>query len=104
MTDLTIEEVTIMLENEELLCQEKSGKSDVWLSFNEIINNDGQTIGFVICKNCQHVLKYEYSYGTSTLKRHKCPDKNEKQPKITSYWAKKQVSAAAKEQTTKKIV
>ena len=50
------------------------------------------------------IVNMNLNMNTSTLKCHKRPDKNEKQPKITSYWAKKQVSAAAKEQTTKKIV
>jgi hypothetical protein len=105
MSDLTVEEVTLMLKNDELLCREKSGKSEVWLDFNEIINKEQQTIGFVICIHCQRVIKYDYTYGTSTLKRHKCPDdENENQLKITSFWAKKSFPKVAKEITTKQIV
>ena len=35
--NFTIEQVTLKLKNGELLCQEKSGKSEVWLNFDEII-------------------------------------------------------------------
>jgi hypothetical protein len=43
-----------------------------------------QPIGFVICKNCEHIFKYNYKTGTSTLKCHKC-QYDEKQSKITSF-------------------
>ena len=101
--NFTIEQVTLKLKNGELLCQEKSGKSEVWLNFDEIINKDDQPVGFVMCKNCSHVFKYDYKTGTSSLKRHKCSF-DDKQPKITSYWGRKAAPTAAKEVTTKKII
>lgn len=101
--NFTVEQVTLKLKNGELLCQEKSGKSEVWLNFDEIINKEEQPIGFVMCKNCSHVFKYDYKTGTSTLKRHKCPS-DERQPKITSYWGKKETPTAAKEVVINKIV
>ena len=36
--NLTVEQVTLKLKNKELLCQEKSGKSEVWQNFDEIID------------------------------------------------------------------
>ena len=101
--NLTVEQVTLKLKNKELLCQEKSGKSEVWQNFDEIIDKKEQPVGFVMCKNCLHVLKYDYKTGTSSLKRHKCPI-NENQPKITSYLGKKAIPAVAKEVVTKKII
>src|ERR1044071_7256297 len=62
-----------------------------------------QPIGFVICKNCEHIFLYNYKSGTSTLKCHKCPS-NEKQQKITSYWTSKNFPTAAKELTSQKII
>jgi hypothetical protein len=105
MTDLNLnaEQVTLMLRNKELFCQVKHGKSEVWQNFDDIVNQEEQSIGFVMCKNCSCILKYEYKSGTSTLKRHKCPS-DEKQQKITSFWGKKGIPAAAKEATTKKII
>jgi len=52
MDDLTVDEVKFKLSNKEFSCQEKSGKSDVWQNFEEIINNEKQYTGYVICKNC----------------------------------------------------
>ena len=101
--NFTIEQVTLKLKNGELLCQKKSGKSEVWLNFDEIINKDEQPVGFVMCKNCSHVFKYDYKTGTSSLKHHKCST-DDKQPKITSYWGRKAAPTAAKEITTKKII
>jgi len=56
-----------------------------------------------MCKNCLHVLKYDYKTGTSSLKCHKCSI-NKNQPKITSYLRKKAISAVTKEVVTKKII
>ena len=56
-----------------------------------------------MCKNCLHILKYDYKTETSSLKRHKYPI-NENQPKITSYLGKKVIPAVAKEVVTKKII
>jgi len=88
MSNLTTEQVISNLKKGELKCQEKSGSSDVWENFNEIVNMQDESIGFVICKICDQVFKYNYKTGTSSLKRHKCPS-DEKQPKITSYWTSK---------------
>jgi hypothetical protein len=101
--NLNIDQVTSKIRNGELLCQEKSGKSDVWSNFEEIVNKDEQPVGFAMCKNCSQVFKYDYKTGTSSLKRHKCPS-SEKQPKITSFWGKKEVPTAAKEVTSKRLV
>ena len=49
---LTTDQITLKLKNNEFLCQEKSGKSEVWSNFSEIINKEKQFIGYVICKNC----------------------------------------------------
>src|ERR1044072_2463330 len=87
MQNLTVELVALGLKKGELKCHEKEkkcGSSEVWISFNEIIDMQEQPIGFVICKNCEHIFKYNYKSGTLTLKRHKCPS-NKKQQKITSY-------------------
>jgi hypothetical protein len=89
MSDLTSEQILSNLKKGELQCREKKGgSSDVWANFNEIINMQDQFIDYVICKNCEHILKYNYKTGTSALKRHKCSS-DEKQPKITSYWSAK---------------
>lgn len=101
--NLTVEEVKLKLKNNELLCQEKKGKSTVWINFNEIVNKDEQTVGFAMCKNCSQIFKYDYKTGTSTLKCHKCPA-DENQSKITLYWGEKDVPTAAKEATTKKLI
>jgi hypothetical protein len=101
--DLNIEQVTIMLRSGELLCLEKSGRSDVWLNFDEVVNQQEQPVGFAICKNCSQLFKHDYKSGTSTLRRHKCPS-DESQTKITSFWGKKEIPAAAKEATSKKLI
>ena len=104
LPDLTVEQVLLNLKNGEFKYKEKKGgSSDVWTTFNEIIDTQDQSVGFVICKNCEHILKHNYKSGTSTLKRHKCPV-NDKQPKITSYWSTKSFPTTAKDLTTKKIV
>jgi hypothetical protein len=100
---LTTEQVISNLKKGELKCQEKSGSSDVWENFNEIVNMQDESIGFVICKICDQVFKYNYKTGTSSLKRHKCPS-DEKQPKITSYWTSKNFPTTAKDMVTKKII
>jgi hypothetical protein len=103
MDDLTVDEVKFKLSNKEFSCQEKSGKSDVWQNFEEIINNEKQYTGYIICKNCLDIYKYDYKKtGSSSLRRHKC-EKDEKQSKITSYWEKKTFPIVAKEITIKKI-
>jgi|SRR3954454_10207094 hypothetical protein len=106
MQNFTLEQIVLGLKKGELKCQEKekkSSSSEVWTSFNEIIDMQEQLTGFVICINCEHIFKYNYKSGTSTLKRHKCPS-NEKQQKITSYWTNKNFPTVAKDITTKKIV
>lgn len=104
MSNLTVEQVLLKFKNGELKCQEKrGGKSEVWTNFNEIIDSQEQQIGFVMCKNCEHIFKYDYKTGTSTLKRHKCAN-DEKQPKITSYWTNKAIPKIVKDTITKKIV
>jgi hypothetical protein len=104
MSNLTTEQVISNLRKGEFKCQEKKGgSSDVWENFNEIINMQDQLIGFVICKICDHIFKYNYKTGTSALKRHKCPS-YENQPKITSYWTSKNLPTTAKDMVTKKIV
>ncbi len=74
--NLTVKQVTLKLKNNELLCQEKTEKSKVWQNFEEIINKEEQPVGFVMCKNCSHIFKYDYKTGTSTLKHHKCFNEN----------------------------
>lgn len=102
MSELTIEQIISNLKNGEFKYKEKKGgSSDVWTNFNEIIDMQDEFIGFVICINCEHILKYNYKNGTSTLKRHKCPSN---QPKITSYYSAKSFPTTAKDVTTKKIV
>lgn len=101
--NLTTEEVTLKLKNNELFCQEKSGKSEVWMNFEEIIDKKEQTVGYVMCKNCSQVFKYDYKTGTSSLRRHNCSS-DDKQSKITSYWGKKTAPTSAKEVTTNKII
>src|SRR5688572_25773163 len=103
MSNLTTEQVISNLKRGELKCQEKSGSSDVWENFNEIVNMQDESIGFVICKICDQVFKYNYKTGTSSLKRHKCLS-DEKQPKITSYWTSKNFPTTAKDMVTKKII
>jgi hypothetical protein len=100
---LTTDQVSLMLKNKELFYQEKDGRSEVWQNFDDIVNQEEQSVGFVACKNCSRILKYDYRSGTSSLKRHKCPS-DEKQQKITSFWGKKSPPTAAKEATTKKII
>lgn len=99
MSNLTTEQVVIGLKNGELKYVEKekksSNSSEVWTSFNEIVDMQEQSIGFVICKNCEHIFKYNYKTGTSTLKRHKC-QYDEKQSKITSFWTGKNFSQLLK--------
>ncbi|CAB4427239.1 unnamed protein product [Rhizophagus irregularis] len=56
-----------------------------------------------MCKNCSQLFKYDYKIGTSSLKHHKCPS-DEKQPKITTFWGKKEIPTAAKEVTSKKLI
>lgn len=102
-SNLNIELVTLKIKSGDLLCQEKTGKSDVWLNFDEVVDKEEQPIGFCICKNCSQVFKYDYKTGTSSLKRHKCSS-NEKQPKITSFWEKKEIPTAAKEATLKRLI
>ena len=102
-SNLNTEQVTLKIKNGEFLCQEKSGKSDVWVNFEEVVDKEEQSIGYVICKNCSQIFKYDNKIGTSSLKRHKCPS-NEKQPKITSFWGKKEIPAAVKEATSKKLI
>ena len=102
--NFNIEQVTLKLKNGELLCQEKSGKSEVWINFDEIVNKEEQPIGFVICKNCSHIFKYDYKTGTSSLKRHKCSSADERQPKITSYWGRKEAPLTVKAVTITKII
>lgn len=73
MSNLTSEQVLSNLKKEELKCwKKKDGSSNIWENFNEIINAHDQLINYVICKNCDHVLKYTYKIGTSALKHHKC--------------------------------
>ena len=96
---LTTDQITL---NNEFLCQEKSGKSEVWSNFSEIINKEKQSIGYVICKNCQQIFKYDATKtGTSHLKRHKC---SVNQKKITSYISMKTVPTVIKNSVTKKLV
>lgn len=102
MSELTTEQVASSLRKGELKCQEKKGSSEVWKDFNEVIDMQEKPIGFAICKTCEHVFKYNYKTGTSTLKRHKCSD--EKQPKITSFLSKKSIPTVVKDITTKKMV
>ena len=104
MSNLTSEQVTSNLKKGELKCREKTGgSSDVWANFNEIIDMQEQFIDYVICKNCEHVFKYNYKIGTSSLRCYKCSF-DDKQPKITSYWTTKNFPTITKEITTKKIV
>ena len=104
MSNLTTEQVISNLKKGELKCQKKrGGSSDVWRNFNEIINMQEESIDFVICKICKHVFKYNYTTGTSALKRYKCPS-DEKQPKITSYWTSKNFLTTAKDIVIKKII
>ena len=85
-------------------CQEKKGgNSDIWTNFNEIVNIQDQFIDYVICKNCEHILKYNYKIGISALKHHKCSF-DKKQPKITSYWSAKNFLTAAKDVTIEKVI
>src|SRR3954452_14129847 len=84
MQNFTLEQIVLGLKKGELKCQEKekkSSSSEVWTSFNEIIDMQEQLTGFVICINCEHIFKYNYKSGTSTLKRHKCPS-NESNRKL----------------------
>ncbi len=83
MDNLTVEQIASNLRRGEYQCQEKKdGKSDVWINFEEIIDMQKQLIGFIICKNCEHILKYDYKTGILILKHHRYSD--EKQQKITS--------------------
>lgn len=103
MSTLTTDQVIFNLRKGELKTQEKkSGKSDVWTNFNEIVDSQEQYIGFVICKNCEHIFKHDYKTGTSTLKRHKCSS-IDKQQKITSYLSGKNTPKVAKDLINQKI-
>ncbi|RIA83246.1 hypothetical protein C1645_880617, partial [Glomus cerebriforme] len=46
--------------------KKKKGKSSVWTNFDKIVNKDEQSVGFVICKNCSHIFKYDYKTETSS--------------------------------------
>ena len=107
MTNLNLntEQIVLKIKNGELLCLEKSGKSDVWSNFEEIVDREERPVGFVMCKDCSQVFRYDYKIGTSSLKRHKCHfHSDEKQQKITSYWGKKEIPVAAKEATSKRLI
>ena len=83
--------------------KKKGSKSNIWINFEEIIDMQKQLIGFIICKNCEHILKYDYKIGTLILKHHRCSF-DEKQQKIISYLTKKTFPTVAKQVTAKKII
>ncbi|CAH1770381.1 7853_t:CDS:1, partial [Entrophospora sp. SA101] len=89
----------------ELLCKDKiGGKSDVWLRFAEVFDKEDKSCGYVICKNCQHLYKYNSKEGTSNLIRHVCSSSTSNQRNITSFLTKKVIPTKVKEDPTKKIV
>ena len=47
------------------------GKSKVWAKF-ELIACDGETVPFVVCRDCHVVYSYVHRDGTSSLVVHKC--------------------------------
>ena len=55
------------------LSQPKGKTSGLW-KCSDIIQNssDNSSAGYVYCKQCKTVLKYNPAYGTSTMSRHKC--------------------------------
>ena len=48
-SNLNNEQVILKIKNGEFLYREKSGKSDVWLNFEEVVDKEVQFIGYVIC-------------------------------------------------------
>jgi hypothetical protein len=108
-SDLSTNEILPKLRAGELFYRDKNVnnnnnvKSEVWLRFVEVVDENNKYIGYVSCKNCDQIYKYNYKDGTSSLKRHVCHVLN-KQPTITSFLEKKMVPVIAKEITTKKIM
>jgi hypothetical protein len=101
---LSTDQILSKLLTGELLCKDKiGGKSDVWLKFAEVFDKDDKSCGYVVCKNCQHLYKYNSKEGTSNLIRHVCSSTSN-QRKITHFLTKKVISTKVKEDTTKKIV
>ncbi|CAJ0851345.1 4781_t:CDS:2, partial [Entrophospora sp. SA101] len=111
-SDLSTNEILTKLRAEELFYRDKNVnsvnnnnvKSEVWLRFVEIVDANNKYIGYVACKNCDQIYKYNYKDGTSSLKRHVCRRALNNQPKITSFIENKMVPAIAKETTAKKIM
>jgi hypothetical protein len=101
--NLSPEQIKLKLKNNELITQEKKGKSEVWQKFLEIINIQKQFIGYVLCKNCEQIFTYSQKSGTSHLLRHHCISSVD-QLKITSFISKKTIPPIAKELTINKLV
>lgn len=100
---LTIDKIPSKLKAGEIFLKEKHGKSGVWDKFAELVDSSHKKIGFAICKDCDHILKYNYKTGTSNLQRHNCRDSNN-QSKITSFLQKNKPPANVKELTKKKLI
>lgn len=101
--NLSIEQIKLKLKNKELIFQEKNGKSEIWKTFLEILDLNNNYIGYVLCKNCEHIFTYSQKSGTSHLLRHKCISSSS-QLKITGYLPKTSIPTTIKELTTNKLV
>nr|CAG8564771.1 2964_t:CDS:2 [Entrophospora candida] len=101
---LTIDQIRSKLRAGELFLKEKQGgRSDVWDKFSELVDLDDKMIGYVVCRNCDYITKYNYKLGTSNLRRHRCCNLDN-QSKITSFLQKNEAPANVKELIKKKSI
>ena len=101
---LTIDQIRSKLRAGELFLKEKQGgRSDVWDKFAELVDLDDKMIGYVVCRNCDYITKYNYKLGTSNLRRHRCCNLDN-QSKITSFLQKNEAPANVKELIKKKSI
>lgn len=87
-----------------LLCECKTGSSDVWQRFKHVIL-DGVRVEFFACGKCRHVISYKKTSGTKGMLVHKCDTETHvpSQPKINSF-AKKSLPSNARDNLTTELV
>jgi hypothetical protein len=70
---MELSDVSQKLSEGQFSLRDCKGKSDVWIHFGIIINEEKSDLEYVACKKCQTVIKYKgRASGTTNLKRHKC--------------------------------
>ena len=87
-----------------LLYECKTGSSDVWQRFKQVIL-DGARVEFVACGKCLHVISYKKTSGTKGMLVHKCGTETHvsSQPKINSF-GKKILPSTARDNLTTELV